>query len=60
MKAPGVAAWRLRRDAGAIRVEPGAVFEDGEPRAAPVLILAGAVYPADGARIRWKLSKDEG
>jgi len=55
----GAAGWRLRSDAAQTRLTPAVAFEDGEPRATQALVLAGAVRAADGARIRWKLSRDE-
>jgi uncharacterized heparinase superfamily protein len=58
LRPPGARGWRLRSDAG-MRLDPGVVFEEGEPRAAQVLILA-APTGADGLRIRWKLARDEG
>jgi hypothetical protein len=35
-------------------------FEAGEARAVQVLSLIGLATPGDGARVRWKLSRDEG
>ena len=60
IRAPGAPGWRLRSDAAETRVEPAVVFEDGEARSAQSVVLAGLMRPADGARVRWKLSRDEG
>ena len=51
--------WRLRSDAAETRLESGVAFEAGEPRAIQTLVLETAVPPG-GARIRWKLSRDQG
>jgi len=53
----GGPGWRLRSDVE-LRLEPGVIFEAGAPQASEVLILAGIVSLAKGARIRWKLSRD--
>ena len=60
IRAPGADGWRLRSDAAETRVEASTVFEDGEARRAQSIVLAGPVRPADGVRVRWKLSRDEG
>jgi hypothetical protein len=60
IKPPGAAGWRLRGDAAAMRVEPCWSFENGEPRLTQVLRLVGEVIPANGGRVRWKLSRAEG
>ena len=52
--------WRLRGDSAAMELSPGAAFEAGEARAAQVLTLLGLATPVEGARVRWKLSRDEG
>ena len=59
LRPAGGHGWRLRSDAGQMRLEPGAAFEHGEARAAQVLALSGTAG-AEGGRIRWKLSRDEG
>jgi uncharacterized heparinase superfamily protein len=60
IRAPGADGWRLRSDAAETRVEAATVFEDGAARSAQTVVLAGAIRPANGARVRWKLSRDEG
>ena len=60
IRAPGAPGWRLRSDAAETRVEPAVVFEDGAARSAQSVVLAGFVRPAEGGRVRWKLSRDEG
>lgn len=52
--------WRLRGDSAAIELGPSVSFEAGEARAAQVVSLLGLASAPDGARIRWKLSRDEG
>ena len=52
--------WRLRGDSAGMELSPGVAFEAGEPRAAQVLSLVGITSPTEGARVRWKLSRDEG
>jgi uncharacterized heparinase superfamily protein len=52
--------WRLRGDSAAMELGPGVAFEAGEPRSAQVLTLLGLATPTEGARVRWKLSRDEG
>ncbi|MEJ0067362.1 MAG: hypothetical protein WDM85_19785 [Caulobacteraceae bacterium] len=42
-----------------MELSPGVAFEAGEARAAQVLTLLGLATPTDGARVRWKLSRDE-
>jgi len=59
LRPAGGPGWRLRGDA-AMRLEPGTVFEAGEARATEMLVLTGVVSLASGARVRWKLSRDEG
>jgi uncharacterized heparinase superfamily protein len=56
----GRAGWRLRSDAADTRLEPSVAVDSGETRAAQVLVLSGLASPADGARVRWKLSRDDG
>jgi uncharacterized heparinase superfamily protein len=56
----GKVGWRLRSDAADTRLEPGVAVDGGEARAAQVLVLSGLASPADGARVRWKLSRDDG
>jgi uncharacterized heparinase superfamily protein len=58
LRPPGVRGWRLRGD-GAMRLDPGVVFEEGEPRATQVLSLQGTAHRAEGGRLRWKLAPDE-
>jgi uncharacterized heparinase superfamily protein len=58
LRPAGGTGWRLRGDAE-FRLEPGAIFEEGVPRAAEEVVMAGAVSLAKGARVRWKLSRDE-
>jgi uncharacterized heparinase superfamily protein len=52
--------WRLRSDAEGLRLAQGVAFEAGAPRPTQVLMLTGFATPADGARVRWRLSRDEG
>ena len=56
----GGAGWRLRSDAADTRLEPSVAYDAGEARAVQALVLAGLASPAEGARVRWKLSRDEG
>ncbi|HTX50705.1 MAG TPA: heparinase II/III family protein, partial [Caulobacteraceae bacterium] len=58
LRPAGGSGWRLRSDAE-LRLEPGAIFEEGAPRTVEVLVMAGTVSLIKGARIRWKLSRDE-
>jgi len=60
LRSGGGVGWRLRSDAADTRLEPVAAVDGGEARAAQVLVLSGLASPADGARVRWKLSRDEG
>ena len=46
------AGWRLRGDSAGMELAPGVT--------AQVLTLVGLAAPASGARVRWKLSRDEG
>ncbi len=52
--------WRLRGDSAAIELSPSVAFEAGAGRAAQVATLLGMAGSPDGARVRWKLSRDEG
>jgi uncharacterized heparinase superfamily protein len=52
--------WRLRGDAAGIELVAGVAFEAGEARATWLLALVGLASPAEGGRIRWKLSRDIG
>ena len=54
------AGWRLRGDAGGLALAAGVAFEAGEARASQVLTMVGLAQPAEGARVRWKLSRAEG
>ncbi|HEX3916103.1 MAG TPA: heparinase II/III family protein [Caulobacteraceae bacterium] len=57
---PGLgAAWRLRSDAEAMRLAPGLIYEDGAPQPIQVLMLTGLATD-EGARVRWRLTRDEG
>jgi uncharacterized heparinase superfamily protein len=58
LRPAGGAGWRLRSDSAGVRLDPSAAFEDGEARATQVLSLVGLVLAPDGARVRWKLSRD--
>jgi uncharacterized heparinase superfamily protein len=60
LRPPGGAGWRLRSDAESLRLAHGLLFEDGAPRAGQVLLLTGLATPAEGARVRWRLSRDIG
>ena len=60
LRPAGGTGWRLRSDAEAMRLAPGLVYEDAAPRTAQVLLLTGLASPTDGARVRWRLSRDEG
>jgi uncharacterized heparinase superfamily protein len=57
VRGPG---WRLRGDSAAMELSPAVAFEAGEERSAQVLTLLGLANPTEGARVRWKLSRDEG
>lgn len=57
VRGPG---WRLRGDSAAMELSPAVAFEAGEERSAQVLTLLGLATAAEGARVRWKLSRDEG
>ena len=59
IKPPGGAAWRLRSDAPQTSLQPGVLFEDGAHHQIQVLTLLGEVSPTAGAKVRWKLSRDE-
>jgi uncharacterized heparinase superfamily protein len=59
LRPTGAHGWRLRSDAAEMRLTPGATFEVGEGRATQVLSLHGVASPSDGARVRWKLSRQE-
>lgn len=52
--------WRLRGDAANLELGPSVAFDAGEARAAQVLTMVGLATPTEGARVRWKLSRDEG
>ncbi len=52
--------WRLRGDSAATELSPAVAFEGGETKTAQVLTLLGLANSAEGARVRWKLSRDEG
>jgi uncharacterized heparinase superfamily protein len=60
LQAPGGRPWRLRSDAEGLRLAPGLAFDDGAPHPIQVLTLTGLATPKDGARVRWRLSRDEG
>jgi uncharacterized heparinase superfamily protein len=60
LRPAGGAGWRLRSDAEAMRLAHDLAFEAGAPRAAQVLMLTGLASPAEGARVRWRLSRDAG
>lgn len=60
LRPQGARGWRLRSDAAATRLTPGAVFEDGEGRATQVLTLHGVARSGEEVRVRWKLTRDEG
>ena len=60
LRAPGARGWRLRSDAAETRLAPGALFERGQGRATQVLSLHGVARPGLEARVRWKLTRDEG
>jgi hypothetical protein len=42
-----------------MRLEPGQIYDGGAPHAAQVLMLTGVASLLRGARVRWKLSRDE-
>ena len=52
--------WRLRGDSAGMELGASVSFEAGEAEGEQVLTLLGLATPADGARVRWKLSRDEG
>jgi uncharacterized heparinase superfamily protein len=52
--------WRLRGDSAGMELGPSVAFDSGEGRATHVLSLVGLATPTEGARVRWKLSRDEG
>ncbi|HEY2710571.1 MAG TPA: heparinase II/III family protein [Caulobacteraceae bacterium] len=60
LRPAGGVGWRLRGDSAAIHLSAGTVFEAGEPRSIQVLTLVGMATPTEGARVRWKLSRDDG
>ena len=60
LRPAGAHGWRLRCDAAAMRLERGAVFDEGAARATQVLVLPGVVRPGAAIRVRWKLSRDDG
>ena len=60
LRPAGAQGWRLRGDAAAMRLERATVFDEGVSRATYALVLAGVVQPGEIARVRWKLSRDEG
>jgi len=60
LRAAGAQGWRLRGDMAAMRLERAAVFDEGAARATYALVLPGVVQPGEAARVRWKLSRDEG
>lgn len=51
--------WWFRNDAAEVTLEPSVWFEHGLPRRSVQVVLRGQV-PADGARVRWKLTPVEG
>jgi uncharacterized heparinase superfamily protein len=51
--------WRLRGDSAGMELGPGVAFEAGEERATHLLMLVGLARPAEGVRVRWKLSRDD-
>ncbi len=59
LRPAGGRGWRLRSDAEGLRLAPGVAFDDGAPRTTQVLMLTGLATPKDGARVRWRLSRDE-
>jgi uncharacterized heparinase superfamily protein len=60
LRPAGARGWRLRSDAAETRLAPGALVEDGQGRATQVLTLHGVARPGEEARVRWKLTRDEG
>jgi uncharacterized heparinase superfamily protein len=60
LRPAGGHGWRLRGDAGGLRLDADVAFDAGEPRATQVLSLVGRVSPREGLRVRWKLSRDDG
>jgi uncharacterized heparinase superfamily protein len=58
LRPSGAHGWRLRCDAAPMRLERGAVFDEGAARATQVLVLPAVVQPGQAARVRWKLSRD--
>jgi uncharacterized heparinase superfamily protein len=59
LRPAGGHGWRLRGDSAATELSPAIAFEGVEAKAAQVLTLIGLATAADGARVRWKLSRDE-
>lgn len=60
LRAAGARGWRLRSDAAETRLSQSALFENGEGRATQLLSLHGVAQPGEEARVRWKLTRDEG
>jgi uncharacterized heparinase superfamily protein len=60
LRAAGARGWRLRSDAADTKLAQGALFENGAGRATQVLTLHGVAQPGQEARVRWKLTRDEG
>jgi uncharacterized heparinase superfamily protein len=60
LRPAGARGWRLRSDAAETRLAQGALFEGGEGRATQVVTLHGVARPGEEARVRWKLTRDEG
>jgi uncharacterized heparinase superfamily protein len=56
LQTPSGDGWSFRSDAAGLALEPSVVFQGGDPRRSQQIVLRGQVRPAEGARIRWKLS----
>lgn len=56
----GAPGWRLRSDAAETRLESFRLFDADGDRQAGAVVLAGLIRPTEGARVRWKLSRNEG
>jgi uncharacterized heparinase superfamily protein len=59
LRGPSNRGWWFRNDAADVVLEASAVFEDRALQKGVQVVLRGLVDPADGARVRWKLTPVE-